>query len=106
MAASVPTCFPNGFEWVPEDPMAAPREDCFAVFCLPHRIVDFPIAPSGQSTQPPTVIENPWKPLEKATILWGGQKTAKQSSHGAAMGSTGTHSNPLGKQVGTLAAIG
>ena len=41
MAASVPTCFPNGFEWVPEDPMAAPRGDCFAVFCPPHRIVAF-----------------------------------------------------------------
>ena len=41
MAASVPTCFPNGFEWVPVDSMAAPREDCFAVFCLPHRIVAF-----------------------------------------------------------------
>ena len=42
MAASVPTCFPNGFEWVPVDSMAAPREDCFAVFCLPHRMAAFP----------------------------------------------------------------
>ena len=41
MAASVPTCFPNGFEWVPVDSMAAPREDCFAFFCLPHRMAAF-----------------------------------------------------------------
>ena len=53
VAASVPTCFSNGFELVPVDSMAAPREDCFAVVCLPHRIVAFP---NGFQGFPITVV--------------------------------------------------
>ena len=47
VAAGVPTCFPNGFEWVPVDPTAAPREDCFVVFCPPHRMAVFPMVFNG-----------------------------------------------------------
>ena len=69
MAVTVPACFPNGFEWVPVDPMAAPREDCFVHFCLPHRIVAFSNGFQGFSITVGGCVLSPEGAMEKMHVF-------------------------------------